>query len=167
MDCTVAKGGPVIAFARLRASRTVRMGAAGLFGLLVLLLINHKLGESTPVTPDAAAIVGTWANSDGARLVFRADGIFTATGMPVIDDPGPSALGGPSDVLPTNGTGSWQISPWVASSGSGGGLALTEVTQTVTVTELTTTGDPAHPNLFATIGDPDNDDHFIFTEQPD
>lgn len=141
---------------------TVAAGVAGLFVLAFLLLLGRALGEPSPVTPDRTAIVGTWVNSDGARLVFRADGTYVATGMPVIDDPGSSADFASFDELPTNGTGSWQIQPWDASTGSGGGLALTDTTAG---TQLTTTGDPAHPSLFATIGDPDNGDDFGFTKQ--
>ena len=157
------------AFAPHRSGLTVVLGTvvAGVVGLLVLvfvLLLCRALGEPSPVTPDRTAIVGTWVNSDGARLVFRADGTYTATDMPVIDEPGSPEGFGPFDDLPTNGTGTWQIQPWDASSGSGGGLALTDTTEGV---QLTTTGDPAHPCLFATIGDPDDGDDFGFTKQPD
>ena len=130
----------------------------------LLLVALRDLGQPDPVTPDRGAIVGTWTNPDGARLAFRADGTYTASGMSYVTD-GETGEGDP-DVLPADGTGTWTISVWNADTGSGGGVFLDAGQDNAGGAFLDTTGDPANPSLFATIGDPDDDDHFTFTKQP-
>jgi hypothetical protein len=123
--------------------------------ILGTVIVLRVLGETTPVTPLRAAIVGTWTNPDGARLILRPDSTYTASGMPYIDD------GMQNDALPGNGSGTWEIEPWDSSSGSGGGVDLTADSGSGTF--LTTAGDPARPEVFATIGDPDDGDDFDFS----
>jgi hypothetical protein len=125
--------------------------------LVFLFLAGRDLGEPTPVTPERAAIIGVWANADGATLDFRANGTVTAGRMPTVVDPG---LG--VDDLPGNGVGTWAIEPWESASGSGGGV---EVTIGDADAQMTTTGDPAHPDLYISIGDPDDGNDFTFTRR--
>lgn len=131
------------------------------FLLFLLLIALRDLGQPTPITPDRSAIAGTWTNPDGARLVLRADGTYTATKMPFIAD-GTGTFS--FDDLPVDGTGTWTIQPWDASSGSGGGLMLS-ADGGRTNTSLETTGNAAHPSLYASIGDPDEDNDFNFVKQ--
>jgi hypothetical protein len=121
-----------------------------------LFFVGHDFAGVTPVTPRRAAIVGVWTNTDGATLDFSSDGTVEVRRMPVIDD---SSIG---DQLPGNGAGTWQIEPWESNIGTGGGVAVTTGDGGV---ELTTTGDLAHPKLFAYLGDPDEDNEFVFTKQ--
>ena len=141
--------------------RTVKLVViATAFALVESMLVaGCGSGGTTPITPDHSAIVGIWTNPDGARLVFDDDGSFVASKMPIIDNPLINI-----DELPTNGAGTWSIEPWDPQAGHGGGLVL--VVGAVGV-ELTTTGDSAHPNLYASIGDPDSDKNFSFTKQSD
>lgn len=126
--------------------------------LFMLLIVSRSLGDPTPVTPDFSGIVGTWGNPDGARLVFHSDGTYVAHGMPFIGD----GFNPPDDVLPANGEGTWMIDAWDG-HGNGGGLELDSGKINI---ELTTTGNPARPNLYASIGDPDEGDEFTFTKLP-
>jgi hypothetical protein len=128
------------------------------FALILLLIGLRDLGGPTPVTPDYNAILGTWINPDGARLVFHSDGSYIASGMPFIAD----SFTPPGDLLPANGIGTWTIDAWDASISSGGGLSLESRSNGI---QLTTTGDPAHPDLYAAIGDPDEGNDFTFTKQ--
>lgn len=123
-------------------------------GLFVVLIALRELGSPTLVTPERAAIVGVWTNADGARLEFAANGTFKTSKMPVLDDP----LTHDND-LPGNGTGTWQIESSDAANGGGvylqiGGGVL-----------LNAAGDPGHPRLLVFIGDPDEDNEFIFTKK--
>jgi hypothetical protein len=125
--------------------------------IVLLFLAGRDLGGPTPVTPERGGIVGVWTNPDGATLDFAADGTVTAVRLPG----GPTGPSGSGD-LPGNGRGTWQIDPWDPGVGSGGGV---QIWIGNTGPELTTTGDPAHPSLFASIGDPDDGDDFTFTKQ--
>ena len=127
------------------------------FGITMLFLAARASGGPDPVTPERSAIAGAWTNSDGARLVFRTDGTYTATGMPVIDESSTPGF----DYLPADGMGTWVIEP--VGANRGGGLSLIGPKSGI---ELVTTGSPAHPSLFAEIGDPDEGDDFTFTKQP-
>lgn len=152
---------------RRRARRTVLIVALVPVGWLLVLspfllfIALRDLGQPDPVTPDRSAIVGTWTNPDGARLVFRADGTFSASGMPYVSNG--EGDGFDYDVLPVDGTGTWSISRWDDRSGSGGGVYLTGAGGSF----LDTAGKAASPSLFATIGDPDEGNDFSFTKQPD
>lgn len=125
--------------------------------LLFAVLAARDVGLPTPVTPDRSGIIGVWTNPDGGTIDFAADGTVTTRGLPILED------AGGFDDLPGNGNGTWQIDPWNPRIGSGGGI---QVWMGDDETELNTTGDPAHPSLFASIGDPDDDDDFTFTKQP-
>ena len=109
------------------------------------------------VTPDRGAIIGTWTNPDGARLVFQPNGTYTASGM--LDIPAGSSPA--DDVLPPNGSGTWRID-WQSAANPGG---VTLVTGPSSFTDFFTTGTSANPSLFATIGNSDDDDHFTFTKK--
>lgn len=146
---------------QLQVARRMKVVGVGALVSLAVLVLWGVLSQPDQVTPERSAIIGTWTNPDGARLVFRADGTCIADGMTFVPD---GSGADDYDVLPVNGRGTWYIEPWDASAGSGGGVNLTFAGID---TFLDTTGDPAHPSLFAAIGDPDEDDHFTFTKQSD
>jgi hypothetical protein len=109
------------------------------------------------VTPDRSGITGTWTNPDGARLVFRADGTCAVSGVP---DP---MHDGTWNGLPFNGTGTWSVDPYTGGDvGDSGGV---DVDVDDHVAFLSTWGNPAHPDMDVTIGDPDNGDVLTFTRQ--
>jgi hypothetical protein len=141
------------------------LGAAGLlavpvvlFGGLILLVLVGRVLSAPP--PDGSAlvlrkeaVVGTWKDERGGRLVMRADGRFTSHG----------ACGDFSDAglnrvpAPDSGAGTWR------------GSTMPDAEEHTQVTEIQLTfvpsgvwsdyearGTAGHPVLWQYIGDPDD-----------
>lgn len=121
-----------------------------------LLIAMRDLGEARTVTPVRSALLGTWRSKGGATITFLADGSCVATSMP--------PLGGDWETtvqLVPSGVGTWSVRAEDDSVGTGGGV---DITVGHTQNELYTRGNPAAPILFSFIGDPDDDNEYIFAK---
>jgi len=84
-------------------------------GLFVLFNVAYFNGFGTdPVigSPTRAQVTGTWVGDQGARLVLRPDGTFTASGLPPYVGVGAgffATSGQPQ--TPSSGDGTWVIGP--------------------------------------------------------
>ena len=118
-------------------------------------------GGQNVVTPERTAMIGTWTNPDGARLVLYANGVCVVSGVPRQTTDGTWKTW---NHLPFNGKGTWQVTPLFDDNVStSGGI---DVVVDKYDAFLSTTGDPKHPNLSVTIGDPDDLNDLTFTKQP-
>ena len=144
----------------LRPKFVVAAAGAVLVALAVAYLAG-RLVEATPtaVTPDRNAIVGTWTGADGARVVFNANGTCMVSGMP---KPTQDGTWKTWNGLPFNGAGTWSVDPLAGDPGDSGGV---DVSVDSYIAFISTTGDPAHPNMSVTIGDPDDGNELPLTKQ--
>ena len=144
----------------LRPKVVVAAAGAVLVALAAALLADWLIeGMPAEVTPNRAAIVGTWTGSDGARVVFNANGTCVVSGMP---KPTQDGTGKTWNGLPFNGTGTWWVDPLAGDPGDSGGV---DVSVDSYIAFVSTTGDPAHPNMSVTIGDPDDGNELTLTKQ--
>lgn len=85
---------------------------AGLFALFNVAYFNGFGADPVIGSPTRAQVTGTWVGGQGARLVLRPDGTFTASGLPpyVGDGTGFVATSGQPQ-NPSSGDGTWIIGP--------------------------------------------------------
>lgn len=107
----------VLTALRLRPGRLARPGIVAFrlwtglvtllaaLGLLVLGNVRFVISSYDQGRPVPAHVAGTWTDSDGARLLVRPDGTFTAARLPA-DANDPAGHGKPH---PADGHGTWQI----------------------------------------------------------
>ena len=83
-------------------------------GLLVLGNVRFLISSYDQGRPAPAQVAGKWTDSDGATLQVRADGTFTAVGLPAgANDPAgdgkPRPAGGHGTWHITRGDGTWHV----------------------------------------------------------
>jgi hypothetical protein len=141
---------------------------------LVLLLSGCTLLQPAPI-PTKAEIVGTWVHkSEGGTLTFKADGEVTVSGVPeqAIDAVGSVnvALGATPKGPAVNAIGTWD---------QGGStdphrdtadrplvyLELPTVGKIGSTTSLVVSGSGTSMQLFVILGDPDNDNNYVFVRK--
>ena len=136
-------------------------------GLALIVLFHVALFSSPgPVSnPAPSQVTGTWIGAHGATLVVRADGTFTASNLPATLDQADN-VGIPSQPVKA-GSGTWEIGGPYAQDQSyvsfTFGCASDESLCGASF-ELQLQG-TAPPGLFYYIGDPDDDNTYVFARQ--
>ncbi|MGW4566222.1 hypothetical protein ACWEN3_28705 [Streptomyces sp. NPDC004561] len=149
----------------LRVMASAVLGAFGLFAVPVVLLggvimleVVGRALNPPPIPEDGAvvlrkrAVVGTWRDDRGGRMVVGADGTFTWNG--VCGDFSDADLN--SVATPDSGSGTWHRSNQPAEEEDSSVTKIhLDFAQSAVWTEYEARGTAAHPVLWQYVGDPD------------